>query len=275
MKTESFVLYVDESGGPGLNRRDPNRHLVLGALLCRSSRVEKVREDLVKLFPGRRKLFPGLGGRHISDVRRHSRKAGMYRHFAGVLNKFSDDILLISVISFKDTLRIGYDKESNGYRKYYNKCLQYLLEYSVDAAQSKLADESSDVSIHAFIEKSKALDEDMLRNYIDVCLKNPKRPHTKNLRCISDLHAIGKSADVLLKGADMVSHAVFQAVTPPNDLPEFRYLREILPYFYGYDRKGKVAAVCDKGGIYCIHHVKSVNPHKDFLSWYSRRKSSL
>lgn len=160
------------------------------------------------------------------------------------------NLRFFGVISHKATLGVYRHRISTDDKKYYNKCVQYLLERVGWFLEARSINKR-DVSI--VFEKSNC-DYEMMRRFLERVQSNPHHEMTKKLQNV-DVSAINpktKAEEPLLKIADLVAHSLFKCVDKHKDnydIPEARYLKELAPRFFGHPDDEKVLGA----GLYCVH----------------------
>ncbi|WP_188134286.1 DUF3800 domain-containing protein [Rhizobium sp. RU35A] len=252
--SERYTVFIDESGEAGIGKirsetsRGASPYMTLGAVLIRNQSWVKITDAL---------------GRISADVNKsplHCSQLNHYQilHFIRQIRKHQ--MRLFGVISQKSTLKEYKEVISEDSEKYYNKCVQYLLErvgWFMEARQ--IPRENLDI----VFEKAN-VDYDSMCNLLRACQKTPKREFTKKLKNI-DTYKISaklKNEEPMLQVADLVAHALYKCVDKPEKnfgIPEPRYLRELSPLFFGNpDTQAVVGA-----GLYCVHNISQLNLDPD------------
>lgn len=217
--------------------------MTLGGAIIRNTDIAKIRcylSDIQKQM--------GLTHLHCSRMNHYQ-----ITKYARVASKLP--LRFFGVISRKETLGNYKTAIANDHTKYYNKCVQYLLE-RVGLFMENRGIPQQDLSI--IFEKAN-LDYEAMKNFILQCKANPIRPNTALLQNISlaDSKQKTKDEEPNLQLADLVAHALYKCVdTPPKQygIVEPRYLEELSPRFFGHPTSNKIV----KGGLYCVHNTNQL-----------------
>lgn len=203
--------------------------------------LEKIRDDINKK------------SLHCSHLKHYQ-----LLHFIRVITQRK--MRLFGVISRKDTLGGYKNTITDDSDKYYNKCVQYLLErvgWFMEARD--IPPENLDI---VFEEAN--VDYDKMRNLLWACQTNPQHRATKRLEniVISRIKVKKKNEEPLLQIADLVAHALYKAVDKHGQnygIPEPRYVREMAPHFFGHPKTQAVVGA----GLYCVHSTKDLKLDED------------
>ena len=221
-----FTLYIDESGEAGIEKvrteeaDGASPYMTLGAALIADSARE---EFTIRL----KETTEEIGKKDL-----HCSKLNHYQivHFARRLLDL--DVTLFGVISSKDTLGQYKDQIAGDSHKYFNKCVQYLLE-RVGWYMETNNIAKSDVSI--VFEKANR-DYGRMENYLWTVQSNPLQPMARKLRHLDVLSIDARNKEEpLLQVADLVAHALFKCVDKRAsnlNICEPRYLKELGPQVF-------------------------------------------
>ena len=252
--TKPYSLFIDESGEAGIKRvrngEEPGAspYMTLGAALIAendrdefTARLESIREEI-----GKKQL-------HCSELHHYQ-----ILHFGRRLADL--DVTMFGVISRKETLGSYKDRIDGDSHKYFNKCVQYLLERVGWFMEVNNLD-PSDVAI--VFEKANR-DYGRMENYLWRVQSHPMQPMAKKLRHLDvlSIEAREKDEEPLLKVADLVAHALFRCVDKRAsnlNICEPRYLRELGPQFFGNPTNQKVG----QAGLYCVHQRSHLRLDQD------------
>ena len=251
---ERYTLLVDESGEPGLQKvrskeeDGASPYMTFGAVIFPNSERSNLEAKLADLTTriGKKDL-------HCSNLK-HVQKL----YFAKEIVR--ERVRFFGTISYKDTLKSYKDDISADDKRYYNKCVQYLLERVGWFLEHRNIDKS-DVDI---IFEKRNCDYDMMRNFLRKVQANPIHEMSKKLRHV-DVTAIEpktKGEEPLLQIADLVAHALFKCVDKHDDnfgIVEPRYLSEIAPRFFGDPKDNRLLGA----GLYCVHSTREVKLDED------------
>ncbi|MEM9900625.1 MAG: DUF3800 domain-containing protein [Pseudomonadota bacterium] len=249
-----FSVFIDESGDIGVSRvrtsesSGSSPYFVMGAAVlqpagCRraNSILEKAKDRI-----GKSKW------KHATDLD-HNAKVFLCRELT------SANLRLFGVISNKATLK-GYKEEINwDPQKFYNKCLQYLLEL-ICSYLSRFDIGQDDIS---FVLEQRNHDYDRMLRYLQRVKDNPLYGQSEALTLLNPFGIVRrrKGEEQLLEVADLVSHALYQLTnkTKSNyDIPEPRYFDELQSRF-GCDKRGMILGT----GIKCIHSLEQLELDED------------
>ncbi len=262
---EKFTVFVDESGEAGIrNIRSENSggaspYMTLGASLI-SNRSRKATENTLENIRG-----------DINKKSLHCSQLNHYQllHFIRVISQRK--MRLFGVISRKDTLGSYKNTITDDSDKYYNKCVQYLLERVGWFMEARgIPPENLDV----IFEKAN-VDYDKMRNLLWTCQTNPKHPATKRLEniVVSRIQVKKKNEEPLLQVADLVAHALYKAVDKQDQnfgIPEPRYISELAPHFFGHPKTQAVVGA----GLYCVHSTDDLKLDEDVKAVLDSMKAS-
>jgi len=251
-----FVLLVDESGEAGISRvrasgsPGASPYMTLGAALVLRSQRDQLNLKLNNL----REEF-GVATLHCSRLK-HQQIVRFCREIAEMR------IRLFGLISLKKTLGTYRSDIESDSKKYYNKCVQLLLE-RVGFFMQHHKFPPNDLEI--VFEKAN-VDYVRMKSLIHLCQKNPHRPNTKRLRAIDAQNIIAKSKEQepLLQIADLVAHALYKCVdkTSANaHVTEPRYVKELQSRFFGHPETNSVV----DGGLFCVHQPWQLQLDRDVL----------
>ncbi|ADE86764.1 DUF3800 domain-containing protein [Rhodobacter capsulatus] len=252
-----FSIYIDESGETGIAkvRSDvspgASPYFVVGAAVFQPSSAIDARQKL-SLF---RDQIGKQKWKHATDLD-HPEKVYLARTFSQVNARY------FAVISRKQTLGDYKEKIEEDPQKFYNKCIQYLLEI-VCCYLRRLGAKPDDISV---ILERRNHDYDAMYRFLQKVKDMPLFEASKSLE-ILNVFSIGTAAkgeDPLLEYADFVSHAVFQLtnLTPKNfGIPEVRYFDELSKRFAA-DVNGRILGV----GLKCIHSLDDLKLQPEVVS---------
>lgn len=251
---EKFTIFIDESGEAGIrNIRSENSdgaspYMTLGASLI-SNRSRKATENTLEKIKG------DIGKKSL-----HCSKLNHYQLLHFIREISQQKMRLFGVISRKSTLGSYKNTINDNSDKYYNKCVQYLLERVGWFMEARgIPPENLDI----IFEKAN-VNYDKMRNLLWTCQTNPKHPATKRLQniVISRIQVKKKNEEPLLELADLVAHSLYRAVDKRNQnfgIPEPRYIRELAPHFFGHPDTQKVV----DAGLYCVHSTNDLGLDED------------
>lgn len=245
-----YTLYIDESGEPGIGKiRTPlnngaSPYMTLGAVVIRDTDMIKIRKRLAET-----QRLMGISHLHCSKMNHY--QITRYAQIASQL-----PLRFFGVISRKETLGSYRNAIANDHAKYYNKCVQYLLE-RVGFFMECRGIPQNDLNI--IFEKAN-LNYRAMKNFILMCKANPIHPNTVRLQNINLANSQQKTKEEEpnLQLADLVAHALYKCVdTPPKQfgIVEPRYLKELSPRFFGHPDSNKIVG----GGLYCVHSTNELN----------------
>lgn len=247
------TVFIDESGEAGIKKiRSDGKpgsspYLVLAASVMPTATQVHARKKLNEINEVIIKSW-----RHATDLN-HSQTVYFARS-TRVLNA-----RYFAVVSKKSTLNEYSDEIEGDAHKFYNKCVQYLLESVGQYLKGKgLFDCDPNV-----IFEERNHDFDALRRFIGKCKDTPLHERAKFLQCFNPFGFTERSKEEedLLKYADLAAHAVYQCVNKTKSnfgIPEPRYLVEMQSRF-GADEKGRVLDY----GIKCIHSIEQMELDAD------------
>jgi len=177
-------------------------------------------------------------------------------------------VRLFAVISNKATLGEYAARIDGDSQKFYNKCVEYLLE-RVCSYLSVIGAAEENVSV---VLERRNHDYDAMLRYLLKVRENPLHSEAKSLTLLNPFSITTrvKGEEPLLEYADFVAHAVFQCVnkTKANHfIPERRYFEEISKRFAG-DKSGRIINV----GIKCIHDIGSLDLDADVKDVFVRTR---
>ena len=252
--TTGMTLYVDESGEAGIRkvRADgapgASPYMTLGAALI----ADRHREDFEATLEAIRE--------EVRKKQLHCSELNHYQILHYGRRLMGLEMALFGVISRKDTLGQYKDRIDGDSHKYFNKCVQYLLE-RVGWYMEAHSIPKSDVAI--VFEKANR-DYSRMENFLWQVQSNPLQPMAKKLTYldVSTIEARDKDEEPLLKVADLVAHALFRCVDKRASnmhICEPRYLRELGPKFFGNPTNRKVAGA----GLYCVHQPSHLKLDQD------------
>lgn len=243
---QGYTLFIDESGEAGLDKlrseteKGASPYMTFGAALIPNEDRDLLEEKLQKISTHIRK----------KDLHCSQLKHAQILYFAKEM--VQERVRFFGIISRKETLGWYKDRIEADPQKYYNKCVQYLLE-RVGWFLETRGIQAGEVSI--VLEKANC-DYGMMRNFLGVVQANPIRPMSKKLvnLNVEELEAKSKSEEPLLKIADLVAHALFKCVDKSSGdfgIPEPRYLKEIAPRFFGKPGSQRILGA----GLHCVHSL--------------------
>lgn len=257
---EKFTLLIDESGEAGIakvrseNSGGASPYMTLGAVLIKEENRRCIEETL---------------GRLCSDFGRNELHCSRLNH--NQIVKFSKevaelDVKFFGVISRKETLRDYKKLILSDSGKYYNKCVQYLLE-RVGLFSRMAGIKAEDIEI---IFEEANLNYARMKAFLRACQRNPRHRSTENLKYI-DIEGIKskkKGEEKILQIADLIAHALYRCVDKSKGnygISEVRYLRELSGNFFVDSDSKKVCG----SGLYCVHSVKDLgvdNETSEFIN---------
>lgn len=249
-----FTIFIDESGEAGIGKvrsessDGASPYMTLGASLINNASRKSIQETLeaITIKIGKKSL-------HCSNLNHYQ-----ILYFAREIIK--RNMRFFGVISRKETLGKYKNVISDDSNKYYNKCVQYLLERVGWFMENR---QISPQNLDIIFEKAN-VDYNKMRNFLRVCQARPQHENTKWLQHI-DVDKITvrtKAEEPLLRLADLVAHALYKCVDKGDwnlGIPEPRYLRELAPRFFGHPETQAVVGA----GIHCLHSVKKLRLDPD------------
>ena len=244
-----FTVFIDESGESGIAKvrtadtPGASPYFVLGATVMQPATEIHGRRLLAEI----RDTIGKKNWKHATDLD-HQAKVFFARKSCELNARF------FALISNKATLGEYKDKISNDPQKFYNKCVQYILEMVCNyLARFSVADD--DISV---VLEQRNHDYDSMLRFLTKVKANPIYPESKSLRLLNPF-AIGarrKGEEELLDYADLIAHSVYQCtnLTRHNyNIPERRYLEELQSRFASAPN-GLVLS----HGIKCIHSLEQL-----------------
>ena len=252
-----YTLYVDESGDAGIkkiqgkNEQGASPYMVLGAVLLPNSHREEIRSRLTDIA----KLL-NKNSLHCAELN-HRQKIKFIREI------LPEKMLFFSVLSLKKTLGSYRDDISKNHQKYYNKCVQYLLEkVGQFMSQNNIDEEQITVEF-----EDCGFEQGKLKNLLRACRRNPRWPNTKYLQYIdpNNLAWRKKEEEKLLEIADLVAHAVYQCAHKGKRnyfITEPRYFYELSSKFYACPKTSKIEGF----GFKSVHKVKDLELDEDVMN---------
>ena len=252
--TTGLTLYVDESGEAGIKKVRVNGapgaspYMTLGAALI----ADRHRADFEATLHAIRE--------EIRKKHLHCSELNHYQILHYCRRLMSLEMTLFGVISRKDTLGQYKERIDGDSHKYFNKCVQYLLE-RVGWYMEAYSIPKSEVAI--VFEKANR-DYGRMENFLWQVQSTPLQPMAKKLSHldVSSIEARDKGEESLLKVADLVAHALFRCVdkrASNMNICEPRYLRELGPKFFGNPTTCKVTGA----GLYCVHQPSHLKLDQD------------
>lgn len=240
-----YTLFVDESGDQGLDKvrglgspHGASPYMTLGA--CLVPDIE--RSALLSLLD-----------RLASEFKKTDLHCNELNHFQ--IAKFSRTVArearvkLFAIVSKKSTLGT-YKNDISGKgqdQRYYNKCVQYLLER---VGEFMLINNISSDSLSIVFETRERHNYQALRAYIRKIIRSPIDERAARFLARIDPLSITdqtKLQQKLLSYADLVAYASYQAVNDAGrnlGVPEQRYMRELKDKFFADEATG---LICEKG----------------------------
>lgn len=242
-----YTLFIDESGEAGVanvrtsSASGASPFMTLGGVIIANESMPMIEASLetVKAEFGKKDL-------HCSQL-----KHDQIVYFARMISQIN--LRLFGLISRKETLGSYKADISDSSAKYYNKCVQYLLE-RVGWFMKDRQINPGDLEI--IFEKAN-FDYDQMKNFLFMCQRNPQRKNTRYLQNldINLLRAQAKNEQPALKIADLVAHSLYKCVEGRYGIAEPRYISELSKRFFGDPKTGEVL----NAGVYCVHSVEDLS----------------
>lgn len=244
-----FRIYIDESGETGITKvrsettQGASPYFVVGAAVFQPAseiNAKKVLEEFKASIPKKK-------WRHATELD-HPEKVYLAREASKLHARY------FAVISRKQTLGAYKDQIDDDPQKFYNKCVQYLLEI-VCAYLLRVGATDSDISV---VLERRNHDYDAMLRFLQKVKDNPIYDPSKALKVLNvfSITTAAKGENILLEYADFISHAVFQLTnkTPKNyGIPETSYFREMQSRFAA-GPNGEILGY----GIKCIHQLEEL-----------------
>lgn len=261
-----FRIYIDESGEAGLlkvrgaSNPGASPHFVLGAAVFEGASEISARKALSEF----KSTISKSSWKHATDLG-HAEKVLLARTLGSLPARY------FAVWSNKSTLGSYKDDISSDPQKFYNKCLQYLLE-KVCAYLGGTGATEEDLKIYL---ERRNHDYDSMLRYFGKVKDNPIHPESRALKVLNpfSISVISKGEDELLEVADFVAHAVFQLgnKTKSNyNIPEWRYFVELSSRF-APDERGVIVGT----GLKCIHSLDDLGLDPDVREVVRRARAKL
>ena len=176
--TETYTLYIDESGDEGIDRDNQFQSplFFLGAVLVQDKEIEFVKDSIFNLEISLGKKL------HFSSMT-HEQKVYACKKIATL------PITLFGHISDKNGLYIGgYRSTIEGQKgKFYNKNVHYLLEIV-----TSYCEENSIVLSKVFFDKIETKNYSQLKNYLHTIARTDPKTESTKIESGSALSALGR-----------------------------------------------------------------------------------
>lgn len=251
---EHFTVFIDESGEAGIEKirsassKGASPYMTLGASVISSASADDINGLLEKVRGeiGKRTL-------HCSSLK-HFQLLHLIRSLNEIRSRH------FGVISRKGTLGTYREEIEADSGKYYNKCVQYLLERVGWFMESRRIPKKN-LSI---VFECANIDYEKMTYFLSLCQSKPRRPATKKLVFL-DLDNISirkKKEEPLLQLADLTAHVLYKCVDKEkrhHGIPEPRYIVELGPKFFGNPETNQVVGA----GLYCVHSTADLQLDSD------------
>lgn len=246
----SYTFVVDESGHAGINKIRSSTHggaspfMTLGGALIRERSRGEIEADLIRIAQK-----AGINHIHCKDIKNHFKIVYCAREISKL------DVRLFGLISRKDTLGSYREKIEHSHSKYYNKCVQYLLEKLALFLQNN----NIDGSLVNIVFEDFNNDFEKLKNLIRACQRKPHYEQTKLLQHldIDRMSVKSKCDEPLLQIADVAAHALFKCVDKEPkqcEITEPRYFKELSSAFAANPKTKRIANY----GLHCVHNISAL-----------------
>lgn len=249
-----FTVFIDESGEAGIGKvrsehgRGASPYMTLGGALVQNEDRETLEDVLEGVRSDLRKKTL-----HCSELKHYQ-----ILHFARQISRCR--LRMFGIISHKNTLRDYKNEIDSDSNKYYNKCIQYILERVGWFMECRgIPPENLDIVL-----EEGNFDYKKMTNFLRICQQNPHHPFTKKLQNVDldNIQVKKKAEEPLLEIADLVAHALYKCVDKSKNnfgIPEPRYLCEISTRFFGHPDTLLLVG----GGLHCVHQLRDLKLDHD------------
>ncbi len=262
----SYTLFIDESGESGIShvRTDTtpgaSPYMTLGAVLISDDN----RENLTSVLS---EITANFGKKSLHCNKLNHRQKIYYS------KKMSEqEIVCFGLISCKATLRDYSARIDQENTKYFNKCAMYILECVGEFM--KVNSISSDELTVVFEEGHH--DYAKFRSLMGTCQSTPFHPRAHLLQqiALNKIVDASKAKEPLLTIADLVAHALYQAVNKSEDnyqLTEIRYLKELHKRFFCSPKTKKICPT----GLKPIHSLSKIGLDRESQAIISQLEGEM
>lgn len=259
-----YTFFVDESGQSGIKKiggagnKGASPYMTLGGVLVPNTHKSNILSELNKLID-----IYGKKDLHCSRLNHNQ-----ICRFARVVAL--EKVKLFGVISHKATLGTYRTEIKDSDKKYYNKCVQYLLERLAHFLELNNIEETQ-VSI---VFEDGNYDYSALKSLIRSCRRKPMNPASKRLVRINpnSISSKMKEEEPLLQVSDLVAHALYRCVDDSPStygIQETRYVDELRCKFFSEPETQKIVGY----GLFPVHRLSQIKASKEVETFLEQLKS--